>query len=132
MVDDPRPLSRRLGAFLQRRSESAKQLALRLECDHRTAENIRAGRGWPIERHWTAIWAEFGDDVLEAVFYPERAEARLIREAQEREQARQRRLASLSVEHRAFGYSAGDHQALGADEDLEPGPPNLDLFEAAP
>lgn len=132
MVDDPQILSRRLGDFL-RRQGSAKQLALRLEADPRTIENIRGGRAWPIARHWLNIWLEFGDDVLEAVFYPERVEARLLREAEEREQSRRTRLASLSLDRRSFGLAPGVGEALGtADEPLEPGPPNLDLFEARP
>lgn len=132
MVDDPQILSRRLGEFL-RRQGSAKQLALRLEADPRTIENIRGGRAWPIARHWLNIWLEFGDDVLEAVFYPERVEARLMREAEEREKARRRRLTSLALERRSFGVASGLGEGLGSDDEpLEPGPPNLDLFEARP
>ena len=130
-VGDPQILSKRLGDFLKGKG-SAKQLALQLDCDHRTIENIRGGRTWPIARHWLSIWLEFGDDVIEAVFYPERVEARLTREAEERERARRARLATVSLGHRAFSVAAG----LGetdryADEPLDPGPPNLDLFEDA-
>ncbi len=129
-VSDAQILSRRLGAFLQGRG-TIKQLALKLDCDERTMKNIRAGLSWPIARHWLSIWLEFGDDVLEAVFKPELAEARLQREALEREQARQRRLASLSLEHRYFGPVAGAGEALGsADEELDRDPLTLDLFEA--
>jgi hypothetical protein len=126
---DAQILSRRLGAFM-RRQASAKQLALMIDCDERTARNIRAGLTWPIARHWLSIFIEFGDDVLEAVYHPERAEARLKREAEAREQARRARIASASMENRAFGAGAGADEADGSpDAALEPGPDNLDLFE---
>ena len=129
-VDDPQILSRRLGSYFKRQGLSAKQLALQLDCDHRTAENFRAGRAWPIARHWLAIWLEFGDDVIEAVFYPERVEARLKREAVEREQARRRRLSSISLGSDAFGLVRGLEEADRPTEEFEElGPPNLDLFE---
>jgi len=94
-VGDPQILSRRLGAFLKAQGPT-KEIARRIAADERTVENIRAGRTWPIARHWLRIWFEFGDDVLEAVFYPERVEARLAREAIAREQARQQRIGSAS------------------------------------
>lgn len=130
-VDDPQILSRRLGEFL-RSAGPTKDVARRIECDVRTLENIRAGRAWPIARHWLRIWFEFGDDVLEAVFYPERVEARLAREAEAREQARQQRITSasrLAVE-KAFrlGRRAEERAFEAAEQDL--GPPNLDLFES--
>lgn len=122
-----RILSERLGRFV-RRQGSAKQLALRIDCDERTAFKIRSGEAWPIARHWWNIWVEFGDDVVEAVFYPERVEARLKREAEARDQARRARIASAMVEDRAFGLGARLGESVGSDE--EPlGPPNLDLFE---
>ena len=126
--EDPQILSRRLGAYL-RRQGSAKQLALQLGCDLRTVENLRAGRTWPIARHWWSIWVEFGEDVLEAVFHPERVEARLAREAVEREQAKCQRIASASlVEGRSFRMADGAGEGAGPDD--EPlGPPNMDLFE---
>lgn len=132
---DAQILSKRLGAFLKRQG-TAKQLALQIDCDERTARNILGGRAWPIARHWWNIWVEFGDDVLEAVFHPDRVEARLAREAAEREQARQRRIAAAAlVEPRAFRVADGLGQGAGSDEDpadaLEPGPPNLDLFDEA-
>lgn len=124
---NPQILSERLGAFLKRQG-SAKQLALLIDCDQRTAENLRGGRAWPIARHWWTIWVEFGDDVLEAVFKPERVEARLKREAEQREQAKRQRIASAMVEDRSFGLGARLGEGVGSDE--EPlGPPNLDLFE---
>jgi hypothetical protein len=131
-VDDPQILSRRLGAFLKRQG-SVKQLALRLDADPRTIENIRLGRAWPIARHWLSIWLEFGDDVLEAVFYPERVEARLLREAEERDKARRRRLSSISLGSDDFGLAHGLGEGAGEDEGpTELGPPNLELFEELP
>lgn len=126
---NPRLLSERLGAFM-RRQGSAKQLSLLIGCDVRTMENIRAGRAWPIDRHWLGLWFVFGNDVLEAVFYPERAEARLAREAEAREQARQQRIAAASwaLERRSFGAEAGLGETDGWLEAAELGPPNLDLF----
>lgn len=128
-VADPQILSRRLGAFLKAQGPT-KDVARRIDADERTVENIRAGRTWPIARHWLRIWFEFGDDVLEAVFYPERVEARLAREAEAREQARQQRIASasrLAVE-KAFRLARrAEELAVEASEQL--GPPNLDLFE---
>lgn len=132
---DAQILSKRLGAFLKRQG-TAKQLALRIDCDERTARNLLAGLAWPIARHWWNIWVEFGADVLEAVFYPERVEARLAREAEAREQERRQRAASVwMVEPRAFGLvrrageGAGPNEGPAAEVD---GPPNLDLFEVRP
>jgi hypothetical protein len=128
-VGNPQILSERLGAFV--RQFPTKDFARRIECDLRTAENIRAGRTWPIARHWLRIWFEFGDDVIEAVFYPERVEARLAREAAAREQARRQRIASASlVEARAVGLGRSLEEPEEPDAWLEPGPANLDLFEA--
>jgi hypothetical protein len=128
---DPQILSKRLGDFI-REAGPTKDVARRIEADERTVENIRLGRTWPIARHWLRIWLEFGDDVIEAVFYPERVEARLAREAAQRERAKQARLAAASlVEGRSFGLVARVAQPEGPDADLEPGPPNLDLFEEA-
>lgn len=127
---DSRILPARLGAFLKRKAGSAKQLSLLIDCDERTAFKIRAGEVWPIARHMMRIWVEFGDDVVEALYYPERAEARLAREAEQREQARRQRIASASMAGRSFSVEAGAGEALGPDEEPEElGPPNLDLFE---
>ncbi len=130
---DSRILSRRLGAFVKRQA-SAKQLSLLIDCDERTAFKIRSGEAWPIARHWLRIWLEFGDDVVEAVFYPDRVEARLAREAEAREQERRQRIASASlVEPRAFGVGRRLGEGVVAyEEPAELGPPNLDLFEARP
>lgn len=129
MVEDPQILSKRLGLFV--RQIPTKDFANRIECDLRTAENIRAGKTWPIARHWLRIWLEFGDDVLEAVFYPERVEARLAREAEAREHARRLRIASVSAlaERRAFSVAKSLGEPEESDEPAELGPPNLDLFE---
>lgn len=131
-VDDPQILSRRLGAFLRTQGPT-KDIARRISADERTVENIKAGRTWPIARHWLRIWFEFGDDVLEAVFYPERVETRLAREAAARDQARQHRIASVSTLARqtAFGVARGTGEPAGQDtEELEP--TNWDLFEERP
>lgn len=125
-------LPRRLGAFLKRQG-SAKQLALKLDIDLRTMNNLRGGLTWPIARHWLNLWLEFGDDFLEAVHHPERTEARLIREAEARERARQQRIASTLVESRPVRMAPGLGETDGWDEDpAEIGPPNLDLFEGHP
>jgi hypothetical protein len=127
---DPQILSRRLGAFL-REAGPTKDVARRIEADERTVENIRAGRTWPIARHWLRIWLEFGDDVIEAVFYPERVEARMAREAAARERARRARLAAATlVEGRSFRPAFSVAEPEGPAAEVEPpGPPNLDLFE---
>lgn len=123
-------LPRRLAEFLKRQG-SAKQLSLRLDVDLRTMNNLRAGATWPIARHWWTIWVEFGDDVIEAVFHPERAEARLLREAEARDRARRQRIASASLAGGAFSLAAGAGEALGPDD--EPlGPENFDLFDDRP
>jgi hypothetical protein len=93
MRDDPQLLQRRLSAFV-RQHGTAKQLAERIECDVRTAENIRQGH-WPIARHWLGLLRAFGDDLTEAVFHPERAVERLEREVQELEAAAARARAEL-------------------------------------
>lgn len=126
--DDPQILSRRLGAFL-RSQGSAKHLSRQLGLDLRTAENLRAGRTWPIARHWWSVWVEFGDDVLEAVFHPEQVEARLAMEAAQRAHAKRQRIASASLEGRSFRLGDGLGEGDGPDALLD-GPPNLDLFEA--
>lgn len=129
-VADPQILARRLGRFLKSAGPT-KDIARRIAADERTVENLRAGRSWPIARHWLRIWLEFGDDVIEAVFYPERVEARLAREAAERERAKRARFAAASmVEGRSFGLGRRlEEREEQAAELLEPGPPNLDLFE---
>lgn len=129
---DSQILPSRLADFL-RRQGSAKQLSLRLDVDIRTMNNLRAGVTWPIARHWWSIWVEFGDDVIEAVFHPERVEARLIREAAERDEARRQRIASAMVTSFHRGLAAGLAEGAGQDEEpAELGPPNLDLFEDRP
>lgn len=80
MGKNPHILSERLSAFLRRRV-NAKGLAVAIECDPRTAENILAGH-WPNARHWLGISAAFGHDVIEAVFSPQTAADRLATEVQ--------------------------------------------------
>ncbi len=126
---DPQILSRRLGDFLREQGPS-KVIAERIEADLRTVENIRSGRTWPIARHWLRIWLEFGDDVIEAVFYPERVEARLAREAAERERAKRARLAGL-VQPPMAGMARRLGELQEPPAELIDGPPNLDLFEEA-
>lgn len=125
---DSRILPARLGSFLRREVGGAKQLALLIDCDERTAFKIRAGEAWPIARHFLAIWLEFGDDVVEALFHPDRVEERLRREREARDQARRTRASTL-VESCSFSVGDGLAEGGGADEDpAELGPPNLDLF----
>jgi len=126
---DAQILARRLSTYL-RRQGSAKQLALRIDCDERTARNLLGGFSWPIARHWWSIWVEFGDDVIEAVFHPEQVEARLAVEAARRDAAKRARIASASLEGRSFRVGDGLDEASGEDGRVEvDGPPNLDLFE---
>ena len=115
-VEDPQILSKRLGAFV-RRQGSAKEIANLIECDVRTAEQIRAGKTWPIARHWLAIWVTFGEDVLEAVFYPERALQRLQREEAAREEARLGRIAALSAQRDDRSFAPRGRQARARHED---------------
>ena len=91
MRDDPQVLSRRLAAFVA--PIPAKELARRINCDVRTAENIRRGH-WPVARHWLGLIAAFGRDLTECVFHPEAAAERLQREAQELE----RKLAEVEAQ----------------------------------
>lgn len=127
MVEDPQILSRRLGLFV--RQMPTKDFARRIECDLRTAENIRAGKTWPIARHWLRIWLEFGDDVIEAVFYPERVIARLEREEAAREQARRQRIAAAARLAEPPHFSVARRLEEFDEPEADLGPPNLDLFE---
>lgn len=111
MRDDPQVLSRRLAAFV--RNLSAKELSGRVGCDVRTAENMRRGH-WPIARHWVGLMEAFGDDVIEAVFYPARAKARLEREVKALEEVLALKRVALGD---AQGPLAGDAQARPANED---------------
>lgn len=83
MVDNSQLLQTRLREFLRPRV-TAKTLARAIECDPRTAENMMGGH-WPAARHWLGLVRVFGDDVVEAVFRPEDAAARLEREIRELE-----------------------------------------------
>lgn len=133
-VGDSRVLSERLGAFLKRQG-SEKEVARLVGCDQRTARGLRSGDTWPNRRHMLALWIAFGADVLEAVFYPERVEARLAKEKQAREQERQERIASAArlVEPPSIGLARRLGEAGRWDE--EPAgldPDNLDLFDTEP
>lgn len=108
---DPRTL---LGAYLQRQTASAKDLARRIDCDPRSAEGYRAGRYWPQAKHWPGIIAAFGRDVTEAVFHPEAAAERLAREVEELERQAQERRAALR-ELRSYAPSVA--QAVARDDD---------------
>jgi hypothetical protein len=104
MRDDPQLLSKRLAEFV--RQLPAKDLSERVGCDLRTAENMRRGH-WPIARHWLGLLAAFGEDLTEAVFHPERAEARLAREVAElEEQIRRKRAALEDAERHAARLAA--------------------------
>lgn len=95
---DPRIL---LGAFFERRTASAKDLARRIECDPRTADGYRRGLYWPAARHWVSIVAAFGKDVTEAVFHPDEAAARLRMELRQREDELEALRAELAEADRA-------------------------------
>lgn len=101
-------LPERLGAALRQRTPSAKHLANRIDCDPRTAERIRKGDHWPTARHWWAITTEFGDDIVEAVFRPDQAAARLAREVADLEAKLAAKRAEL-VEGADLGAPQGRH-----------------------
>jgi len=82
MGRDPHLLQARLAKFLA--PIPAKELARKIDCDPRTAENIKGGH-WPIARHWLGLIATFGEDITEAVFHPEKAAQRLEREVRDLE-----------------------------------------------
>ena len=80
MRSTERDLRETLGAYLTRRSTSAKDLARKIGCTPRAAENFRAGRYWPQAKHWAALSLTFGRDLTDAVFHPEVAAERLAQE----------------------------------------------------
>lgn len=94
MRDDPQLLSRRLAAYVS--PIPAKDLARRIGCDVRTAENIRRGH-WPVARHWMGLIAAFGRDLTDCVFHPEAAAERLQKEVQELERQLAERSAQLQM-----------------------------------
>ena len=71
MRSTERDLRETLGVYLTRRSSSAKDLARKIGCTPRAAENFRAGRYWPQAKHWAALSLTFGRDLTDAVFHPE-------------------------------------------------------------
>lgn len=93
MRDDPQLLQGRLASFVRQRAD-AKTLARMIDCDVRTAENIRRGH-WPTARHWLGLIAAFGADVTEAVFHPDQAAARLEAEVRALEEQLEERKAAL-------------------------------------
>lgn len=107
MRDDPQLLQDRLAAFVRQRAD-AKTLARLIQCDVRTAENIRRGH-WPTARHWLGLIAAFGADVTEAVFHPDQATARLEAEVRALEQQLEERKAAL---RETAGSGARAPQAL--------------------
>lgn len=94
MRDDPQVLSRRLARFV--REVPAKELADRIDCTERTAENIRRGH-WPIARHWLGLVRTFGRDLTDAVFHPDAAAARLEEEVAQLEAKLTQRRADLAL-----------------------------------
>lgn len=107
MRDDPQLLQDRLASFVRQRAD-AKTLARLIQCDVRTAENIRRGH-WPTARHWLGLIAAFGADVTEAVFHPDQAAARLEAEVRALEQQLEERKAAL---REAAGGNARAPQVL--------------------
>ena len=111
MGRDPHLLASRLKQFLA--PVPAKDLARKVGCDLRTAENIRAGH-WPIARHWLGLLAAFGEDLTEAVFHPEKAAQRLELEVHSLEQQLAEKRANLRD---LSGARPGGSQGLAALED---------------
>lgn len=93
MEPAPQLLRARLADYVRRQGD-AKTLARTINCDVRTAENIRSGH-WPNARHWAGIVAAFGRDVTDAVFHPDAAAARLEAEVRELERTLAERRAAL-------------------------------------
>ena len=93
MPTDRQLLSDRLAAFVRQRGD-AKTLARTIQCDVRTAENIRKGH-WPNARHWLGLLRAFGHDITEAVFHPEQAAQRLEQEVRQLERQLEERRAAL-------------------------------------
>jgi hypothetical protein len=122
-------LSETLGAFLRRRTQSAKDLARLIDCDPRTAEGFRAGRHWPTARHWKLIVRTFKRDVLAAVFEPQ-IDAELARLRMEERQLEERLDEIRRHRRQASGAVDSGEERLDALSDRETlGPPNLDLFD---
>ena len=115
MRDDPQVLTKRLAAFVSR--VPAKELARRVGCSERTAENMRRGH-WPIARHWIGLLATFGTDITEAVFHPDRAAARLEQELAHLERQVAEKQAALAMASReAQGLSADRSQGASRYQD---------------
>lgn len=80
MESTERDLSGILGRYLRARTTCAKDLARRIDCEPRTAEGFRAGRHWPQAKHWPRLIGAFGRDIIDCVFFPDEALARLTEE----------------------------------------------------
>lgn len=121
-------LSEMLGAFLRRRTSSAKDLARLIDCDPRTAEGFRAGRHWPSARHFRMILRTFQRDLIAAVIEPE-INLTLARLTQEERQLEER----LNEVRRARRAAAGDLESYperrAAASDRSPLERDLPLFE---
>ena len=124
MRSTERDLRETLGVYLTRRSSSAKDLARKIGCTPRAAENFRAGRYWPQAKHWAALSLTFGRDLTDAVFHPEVAAERLAQEVAALEEELAEKRAALrqtagvaprlaEVRHRVEDRTAGlsDHHA---------------------
>ena len=118
MRSTERDLRETLGVYLTRRSSSAKDLARKIGCTPRAAENFRAGRYWPQAKHWAALSLTFGRDLTDAVFHPEVAAERLAQEVAALEEELAEKRAALrqtagaaprlaEVRHRIEDRSAG-------------------------
>lgn len=114
MERDPQVLQSRLAHFLA--PMSAKELARRVNCDPRTAENMKRGH-WPIARHWLGLLATFGEDITEAVFHPEKAVQRLERETRELEEQLQQKRALL---REVASFAPRSEEARPAVQDRTP------------
>jgi len=101
MQSTERDLRILLGAFLRRRTLSAKDLARHIDCDARTAEGYRAGRYWPQACHWVGLVATFSRDVTDAVFHPDAATERLAQEVRALEDTLAKKRADLAATTRS-------------------------------
>lgn len=117
MVEHPQILSERLALFVRTKGD-AKTLARTINCDVRTAENMRTGRHWPTARHWAGLLTAFGKDITEAVFHPDVAAARLEQEVIRLEQELAARRAALRV---VAGHTPRRSQAVAALQDRSAG-----------
>lgn len=78
-------LTQMFSSLLRKRTSSAKDLAKRVDCDPRAAEHYRAARHLPPLPTFVRIVRALGDDLAQAVLYPDAAALRLQREVEELE-----------------------------------------------